>query len=61
MFFFSLICPHSSGIYGDAVTLKVLKDFHRRRVEVLAESGSDIIAFETVPNKIEAQVLIDAV
>ncbi|EXB93352.1 Homocysteine S-methyltransferase 2 [Morus notabilis] len=44
-----------SGIYGDAITIKVLKDFHRRRVQVLAESGPDLIAFETVPNKLEAQ------
>lgn len=48
-----------SGIYGDAITLKVLKDFHRRRVQVLAESGADLIAFETVPNKIEAQAYFE--
>lgn len=44
-----------SGIYGDAVTLETLKDFHRRRVQVLAESGADLIAFETIPNKLEAK------
>ncbi|PIA45015.1 hypothetical protein AQUCO_01700520v1 [Aquilegia coerulea] len=44
-----------SGDYGDAVTLSTLKDFHRRRVQVLAESGADLIAFETIPNKLEAQ------
>ncbi|KAM7462834.1 hypothetical protein LguiA_030955 [Lonicera macranthoides] len=44
-----------SGIYGDAVTLEALKDFHRRRVQVLAESGADLIAFETIPNKLEAK------
>ena len=38
------------------MNLKFLKDFHRRRVQVLAESGADLIAFETVPNKLEAQV-----
>ncbi|KAF3796071.1 Homocysteine S-methyltransferase 2 [Nymphaea thermarum] len=46
-----------SGQYGDSITLEVLKDFHRRRVQVLANSGADLIAFETIPNKIEAQVL----
>lgn len=46
-----------SGIYGDAITVKTLKDFHRRRVQVLANSGADLIAFETTPNKIEAQVV----
>ncbi|XP_074283922.1 homocysteine S-methyltransferase 2-like [Silene latifolia] len=44
-----------SGKYGDTVTLDILKDFHRRRVQVLAESGADLIAFETIPNKLEAQ------
>ncbi|XP_010552757.1 PREDICTED: homocysteine S-methyltransferase 2 [Tarenaya hassleriana] len=44
-----------SGIYGDSITLESLKDFHRRRVQVLAESGADLIAFETIPNKLEAQ------
>jgi homocysteine S-methyltransferase len=36
--------------------LATLKDFHRRRVQVLADSGADLLAFETIPNKIEAQV-----
>jgi homocysteine S-methyltransferase len=44
-----------SGIYGDAITVEALKDFHRRRVQVLVESGPDLIAFETIPNKLEAQ------
>ncbi|KAE8696949.1 Homocysteine S-methyltransferase 2 [Hibiscus syriacus] len=44
-----------SGYYGDAVTVEVLKEFHRRRVQVLAGAGPDLIAFETIPNKIEAQ------
>ncbi|KAK4355505.1 hypothetical protein RND71_024476 [Anisodus tanguticus] len=46
-----------SGEYGDAIDLNFLKDFHRRRVQLLADSGADIIAFETVPNKLEAQLL----
>ncbi|KAJ0053197.1 hypothetical protein Pint_03269 [Pistacia integerrima] len=44
-----------SGNYGDSITLEALKDFHRRRVQILVESGPDIIAFEAVPNKLEAQ------
>ncbi|KAJ9171991.1 hypothetical protein P3X46_015284 [Hevea brasiliensis] len=44
-----------SGNYGDEVTLETLKDFHRKRVQVVAESGADLIAFETIPNKVEAQ------
>uniref|UniRef100_A0A1J3JTQ9 Homocysteine S-methyltransferase 2 n=2 Tax=Noccaea caerulescens TaxID=107243 RepID=A0A1J3JTQ9_NOCCA len=48
-----------SGIYGDSITLETLKDFHRRRVQILAESGADIIAFETIPNKLEAQAFAE--
>lgn len=33
-----------------------LKDFHRRRLQVLASAGPDLIAFEAIPNKMEAQV-----
>lgn len=44
-----------SGEYGDSVTLETLKDFHRRRVQILANAGADLIAFETIPNKLEAQ------
>lgn len=47
-----------SGDYGESVTLETLKDFHRRRVQVLAEAGADILAFETTPNKLEAQVTL---
>uniref|UniRef100_A0A6N2NDM3 Hcy-binding domain-containing protein n=1 Tax=Salix viminalis TaxID=40686 RepID=A0A6N2NDM3_SALVM len=45
----------SDGKYGDAVTLKTLKDFHRKRLQILAKSGADLIAFETIPNKLEAK------
>ncbi|XP_023750797.1 selenocysteine methyltransferase isoform X2 [Lactuca sativa] len=48
-----------SGDYGDAMDLEFLKGFHRRRVQVLAESGADLIAFEAVPNKLEAQAFAE--
>ncbi|KDP40214.1 hypothetical protein JCGZ_02212 [Jatropha curcas] len=44
-----------SGNYGDSVSLQTLKDFHRRRLQILAKAGADIIAFETIPNKLEAK------
>lgn len=44
-----------SGDYGEAMTLGALKEFHRRRVQVLTEAGPDLLAFETIPNKLEAQ------
>lgn len=54
----SVFVANHSGNYGDAVTLEKLKDFHRRRVQILANSGADLIAFETTPNKLEAKVTI---
>ncbi|XP_077245360.1 homocysteine S-methyltransferase 2-like [Tasmannia lanceolata] len=48
-----------SGDYGEAVTLETLKDFHRRRVQIMAESGADLIAFETIPNKLESQAYVE--
>ncbi|KAL3647846.1 sulfide-quinone oxidoreductase [Castilleja foliolosa] len=50
-----------SGDYGDAMDLEFLKNFHRRRVKILADAGPDIIAFETVPNKLEAQAFVQLI
>ncbi|KAH9613963.1 hypothetical protein KSS87_009677 [Heliosperma pusillum] len=44
-----------SGDYGESVSVETLKDFHRKRVQILADSGADLIAFETIPNKLEAK------
>ncbi|KAG6515799.1 hypothetical protein ZIOFF_026229 [Zingiber officinale] len=49
-----------SGNYGQEITVEIVKDFHRRRLGVLSEAGANIIAFETIPNKLEAQVSFDA-
>lgn len=46
-----------SGHYGADVDLEKLKDFHRRRLQVLVGAGPDLLAFETVPNKLEAQAV----
>lgn len=48
-----------SGDYGPTVDLKKLKDFHRRRLQVLVEAGPDLLAFETIPNKLEAQACVE--
>ncbi|KHN10684.1 Selenocysteine methyltransferase [Glycine soja] len=39
-----------SGDYGHAITVEI-----RRRVQILADSSADLLAFETVPNKLEAE------
>lgn len=48
-----------SGCYGPNVDLDKLKDFHRRRLQVLVEAGPDLLAFETIPNKLEAQACVE--
>ncbi|XP_010502476.1 PREDICTED: homocysteine S-methyltransferase 1 [Camelina sativa] len=48
-----------SGNYGENVNLDKLKDFHRRRLQVLVEAGPDLLAFETIPNKLEAQACVE--
>ncbi|VVB04082.1 unnamed protein product [Arabis nemorensis] len=48
-----------SGNYGENVSLEKLKDFHRRRLQVLVEAGPDLLAFETIPNKLEAQACVE--
>lgn len=47
-----------SGEYSPDMTLEKLAEFHRRRVQVLAAAGPDLLAFETIPNKLEAQALV---
>ncbi|XP_023550566.1 homocysteine S-methyltransferase 1-like [Cucurbita pepo subsp. pepo] len=34
----------------------MLKDFHRRRLQILVDASPDLLAFETIPNKLEAQL-----
>ncbi|XP_019180104.1 PREDICTED: homocysteine S-methyltransferase 1 isoform X1 [Ipomoea nil] len=48
-----------SGKYGPDVSLDKLKDFHRRRLQVLVGAGPDLLAFETIPNKLEAQACVE--
>ncbi|XP_012479497.1 homocysteine S-methyltransferase 1 [Gossypium raimondii] len=48
-----------SGCYGPGVNLDKLKDFHRRRLQVIVEAGPDLLAFETIPNKLEAQACVE--
>jgi homocysteine S-methyltransferase len=44
------------GKYG--LTVAQLADWHRPRLEVLAEAGPDVLAVETVPDIDEAQALV---
>ncbi|KAH1072194.1 hypothetical protein J1N35_024522 [Gossypium stocksii] len=48
-----------SGCYGPGVNLDKLKDFYGRRLQVIVEAGPDLLAFETIPNKLEAQACVE--
>jgi homocysteine S-methyltransferase len=43
------------GDYG--LSRKELMDFHRPRLAVLADSGADLLAFETIPSLLEAEAV----
>ncbi len=45
-----------TGEYG--IGARALIDFHRRQLDVLAEAGADLLAFETVPSRLEAEALL---
>jgi len=45
------------GNYG--LNKKALIDFHRPRMTELAHSDADLLAFETIPSKLEAEALIE--
>lgn len=44
------------GDYG--LSREELMDFHRPRLRVLADSGAEVLAFETIPSKLEAQAVV---
>jgi homocysteine S-methyltransferase len=47
------------GRYG--LPVRALRDWHRPRLEVLAEAGPDLLALETVPDATEGEALAAAV
>ncbi|TLW93141.1 homocysteine S-methyltransferase [Saccharomonospora piscinae] len=47
------------GRYG--LTTRQLRDWHRPRLDILAEAAPDVLALETVPDVDEAEALVEAV
>ncbi len=47
------------GDYG--LTTAQLREWHRPRLDVLAETDADLLAFETIPCLAEAEALVDSV
>src|SRR3954452_9376911 len=50
--------PAWTGHAGGGLTVDELRRFHRRRMQVLAEAGADVLACETVPAAAEAEALV---
>jgi homocysteine S-methyltransferase len=48
-----------SGNYADTTSVETLREWHAIRLKALVSSGVDLIAFETVPCRKEAEVLVD--
>lgn len=44
------------GDYG--LSIRQLMDWHRPRLEILADSGADLLACETIPCQVEAEALV---
>jgi homocysteine S-methyltransferase len=45
------------GNYG--IGRQALRDFHRPRLDLLVEKQADLLAFETIPSLLEAEVLLE--
>lgn len=57
---YGAVVADGSEYHGDyGVTDTFLRDFHGRRLEVLAAAGADLLAVETIPSEQEATVLLD--
>lgn len=54
-------CLHDGSEYHGNydVGRQELRDFHRERMDVLADTPADLLAFETIPSRLEAEVLIE--
>lgn len=53
-------CLHDGSEYhGDyGVGAEEVREFHRPRMDLLSDTGADLFAFETVPSRAEAEVLL---
>lgn len=47
------------GDYG--LTVAELRDWHRRRLEVLIDSGADVLAVETIPSLAEVEAIVSEI
>lgn len=48
-----------TGLYGDTVTDKMVKSFHKDRLDVILRKNVDGLAIETIPTQREAELIVD--
>jgi len=48
-----------NGWYTDTMTIEQFKDWHRPRIAIVARAEPDLLAFETIPSKKEAEALVE--
>lgn len=50
-----------TGSYIGGTSLNTIRNWHKPRINALVEAGVDLLALETIPSLIEAEVLINLV
>lgn len=50
-----------TGSYAITTSQKIMRDWHRPRINALIEGGVDILALETIPCTAEAEMLIELI
>lgn len=48
-----------TGSYIPNTSLETMRNWHRPRINALIEGGVDLLAIETIPSKVEAEMLIE--
>jgi homocysteine S-methyltransferase len=54
-------CEHDGSEYHGNYQAEwsEVKEFHQQRLEILSQAGADVVAFETIPSMLEAELLIE--
>lgn len=50
-----------SGSYAATTSPETMREWHRPRIDALVESGVDLLALETIPCRIEAEMLVELI
>lgn len=50
-----------SGSYAATTSADTMKKWHRPRIQALVEAGCDVLALETIPCRVEAEMLVEMI